>query len=348
LTKMNLTFRKLPSFWTLQISGWLIYMVAIYITFLTISNNSLNLFYIKSFRAVAGFVLTTMLWFIYRRLVNKFALGKIVVIALVLSLIFGCLWTFVEAGFYTIQLADYDFFATLPKLPRVALDYSMTVAGWSGVYFLIKYWQKWQIEQANALEATFLADKAQLEVLRYQLNPHFLFNALNSIRASVDEDKNRAKQMITQLSEFLRHTLVSAEKKEIPLFEEIDAVKNYLAIEKIRFEDKLEIEYDIDDKAKDFSVPCLLINPLVENAIKHGLQTSPKPLRIKISAKLNDEKLFLEVENTGRLEELHNSNGTKIGLKNVRERLEKLFPERSSFELAQKGEWVVARIEIWK
>jgi two-component system, LytTR family, sensor kinase len=345
---VNLNFKKLPSFWTLQTGGWLIYMVAIYITFLTVSNNSLNLFYIKSFRAVTGFVLTTILWLVYRRLINKVALGKIVVIALVLSLIFGGLWTFIEAGFYTIRLADYDFFAMLPKFPRIILDYSMTVSGWSGVYFLIKFWQKWQIEQANALEATFLADKAQLEVLRYQLNPHFLFNALNSIRASVDEDKNRAKQMITQLAEFLRHTLVSAEKKEIPLSEEIDAVKNYLAIEKIRFEDKLEIEYDIDEQAKDFLVPCLLINPLVENAIKHGLLTSPKPLRIKISANLDDEKLLLEVGNTGKLENLHDSNGTKIGLKNVRERLEKLFPERSSFSLAQKGECVVAQIRIWK
>ena len=100
--------------------------------------------------------------------------------------------------------------------------------------------------------------------------------------------------------------------------------------------------------AKDFSVPCLLINPLVENAIKHGLQTSPKPLRIKISAKLNGEKLVVEVGNTGRLDEIHDSNGTKIGLKNVRERLEKLFGENGKFELKENGEFVIARIEIQK
>lgn len=345
---MNLIFRKLPSFWTLQISGWLIYMVAIYITFLTVSNNSLGLFYIKSFRAVVGFVLTTILWVIYRRLVNRLPLNQIVLIVLLLSIIFGCLWAFIEAGFYTIQLAEYDFYANLPKFPRVALDYAMTVAGWSGVYFLIKFWQKWQIEQENALQATFLADKAQLEVLRYQLNPHFLFNALNSIRASVDEDGNRAKQMITQLSEFLRHSLLSAEKKEIPLREELEAVQNYLAIEKIRFEEKLEVDYEVEEAAKDFKVPCLLLNPLVENAIKHGLQTSSKPLKINISAKLEGEKLILEVANSGKLDNLHHSNGTKIGLQNVRERLEKLFGEKSSFELTQNGNFVVAKIEISK
>jgi two-component system, LytTR family, sensor kinase len=132
------------------------------------------------------------------------------------------------------------------------------------------------------------------------------------------------------------------------LREEIEAVQNYLAIEKIRFEDKLEVGYEVDEKANEFSVPCLLLNPLVENAIKHGLQTSPKPLKIKISAKLEGEKLILEVANTGQLNELHNSNGTKIGLKNVRERLEKLYNEKSSFELKQDDDFVKAKIEIFK
>lgn len=343
---MRLNFTKLPSFWTLQISGWLIYMVAIYITFLTVSNNPLGLVYIKSFRAVVGFFLTTILWRIYRRMVNRFSISAIVFIVLGLSVIFGCLWAGIEEFYYSIVSTNYSFAKDLPNLPKVALDYAMTITGWSAVYFGIKYWQKWQVEQENALQATFLADKAQLEVLRYQLNPHFLFNALNSIRASVDEDGNRAKQMITQLSEFLRHSLLSAEKKEIPLREELEAVQNYLAIEKIRFEEKLEIEYEVEESAKDFKVPCLLLNPLVENAIKHGLQTSSKPLKIKISAKLEDEKLILEVANSGKLDNLHNSNGTKIGLQNVRERLEKLFGERSSFDLKQDGNFVKARIEI--
>lgn len=340
--------RAFSSFWTLQICGWLIYAIAIYITFLTVTTNYLSLFYIKTFRAMVGFLLTTVLWRIYRRMVNRLPLTQIVLIVVFLSLIFGCLWALIEEGYVWATYADYDISKSLPRLPKVALDYAMTTAGWSGVYFLIKYWQKWQVEQENALEAAFLADKAQLEVLRYQLNPHFLFNALNSIRASVDEDKNRAKQMITQLSEFLRHSLLSAEKKEIPLFEELEAVQNYLAIEKIRFEEKLEIEYEIEESAKDFSVPCLLLNPLVENAIKHGLQTSPKPLKIQISAKMEGEKLVLEVANTGKLESLPDSNGTKIGLKNVRERLEKLFGEKSSFELKQNGEFVIAGIEISK
>lgn len=263
------------------------------------------------------------------------------------SLVFGCLWAAIEEAFiWARTTGDYNF--NILKFPKVALDYAMTTAGWSAVYFGIKYWQKSQTEQENAIQAAFLAEKAQLEVLRYQLNPHFLFNALNSIRASVDEDKNRAKLMITQLSEFLRHSLLSVEKKEIPLQEEIEAVKNYLAIEKIRFEEKLDVHFEIEEESENYKVPCFILNPLVENAIKHGWQTSPKPLRIRIITRVEDENLVLEVANSGKLDETHNSNGTKIGLKNVQERLEKLYGEKGRFELIQKGEFVVAKIEISK
>jgi LytS/YehU family sensor histidine kinase len=320
----------------------------IYITFFSVAaeGSFFRLFHIKSFRAVVGFVLTCFLWQFYRRIVYRFSPGNIVLIVLISSVIFGCLWTAMESAYYWLINPDYSFSQTLPRLPRVALDYSVTVMAWSAIYFGVKYWQEWQQERENALQAKILAEKAQLEMLRYQLNPHFLFNALNSIRASVDEDKTRAKQMITQLSEFLRHSLLSGEKKEIPLREELEAVRNYLAIEKIRFEEKLDVEFDVEEKAEDFLVPYFLLNPLVENAVKHGLQTSPKPLKIKISAQIKENKLFLEVANSGKLPEIFDSNGTKIGLKNVRERLEKLFPQKSSFELSQNDGFVRARIEI--
>src|SRR5215203_1474711 len=332
----KIDFNKIySSFWYLQIGGWLLYMVMIYITFLTVTTNFLGLFYIKTFRAVVGFLLTLVLWQIYRRMVNRLSIGSIVLIVLGLSMIFGVVWAFIEEGYVYGISREYDFYKSLPKIPKVALDYAMTITGWSAIYFGIKYWQKWQTERENALQSVALANKAQLEMLRYQLNPHFLFNALNSIRASVDEDAARAKEMITRLSEFLRYSLG----------EEIEAVQNYLAIEKIRFEEKLEIEFEIEKAAEDFRVPCFLLNPLVENAIKHGLQTSAKPLKLKISADVSGDKLILEVINSGKLNG-HANGGTKIGLKNVRERLEKLFGDRGKFELRQDGDFVKARIEI--
>lgn len=340
---------KLPSFWAIQLVGWIVYLVVIYITFLSIAQpeNFLKLFYLKAFRAFTGFVLTSIfLRQIYRFAENRISIGWMVGTVLICASIFGYVWTVIEYYYAYLTNPILNFENYLARSPRIALDYAMTLTAWSALYLGVKNWLAWQKERENSIQANFLADKAQLEVLRYQLNPHFLFNALNSIRASVDEDQNRAKKMITQLAEFLRHSLLSAEKKEIPLREELDAVKNYLAIEKIRFEEKLEIEYEIDEKAEDFSIPCLLLNPLVENAIKHGLQTSPKPLKIKISAELEGVKLKIEVANTGKLNNLHNSNGTKIGLKNVRERLEKLYGGNSFFELNQNENWVVAKIQI--
>jgi signal transduction histidine kinase len=338
----------LPSFWKIQITGWLIYLVAIYITFLTVvpPANYLSLFYVKAFRAFTGFCLTCILRQIYLRFAANFSIQSIVLLALGCASIFGCVWAAIEVGYYLVTSPNFNFAANAVRVPSYALDYAMTLTGWSALYFGIKYWQRWQAERENTLEAVALANQAQLEMLRYQLNPHFLFNALNSIRASVDEDKTRAKQMITQLSEFLRYSLLHESAKKIPLREELEAVQNYLAIEKIRFEDKLAIEFDVKDKAEDFQVPCFLLNPLIENAIKHGLQTSPKPLKIKISAEVCDNKLVLEVINTGKLQNGLSPNGNGIGLKNVRQRLNKLFGANGKFELNQENGFVKARIEI--
>ena len=338
----------LPSFWKIQITGWLVYLVAIYITFLTVVPpiNYLSLFYVKSFRAFTGFCLTCILRQIYLKFAANFSIQSIVLLVLGCAVIFGCLWAGIEVGYYLVTSPNFNFAANAVRVPSYALDYAMTLTGWSALYFGIKHWQRWQAERENTLEAVALANQAQLEMLRYQLNPHFLFNALNSIRASVDEDKTRAKQMITQLSEFLRYSLLHESAKKIPLRDELEAVQNYLAIEKIRFEDKLAIEFDVKDEAGDFEVPCFLLNPLIENAIKHGLQTSSKPLVIKISAKVCDNKLILEVANTGKIQNDSSRNGNGIGLKNVRQRLNKLFGENGKFELNQENGFVKARIEI--
>ncbi len=342
---------KLPSFWTIQIIVWIIYFAVIYITFLSIAAPEmfLNLFYLKGFRALTGLFLTSIfLRPVYRHFVNQLSIFKLVSLVLICAVVLGSAWTGIEAAYNYLTNANFNKINYLARSPRIALDYAMTLTAWSACYLGIKYWLAWQKERENALASSALANKAQIEMLRYQLNPHFLFNALNSIRASVDEDKTRAKQMITQLSEFLRHSLLTGKKREIPLREEIEAVKNYLAIEKIRFEEKLEIEFNVEKEAEDFLVPYFLLNPLVENAVKHGLQTSEKPLKIQISAKIIENKLFLEVVNSGKLTDNFNSNGTKIGLKNVRERLEKLFPQKSSFEISENKGFVKAVIQIGK
>lgn len=338
--------KQLPSFWALQIGGWTVYLVMIYITFLSVAaeNSFLRLLEIKVVRTIIGFSLTCILRQIYKRFGNQFSIGLVTILVLICSIIFGSAWTAIEGFYYSNINADFVFVSFLARFPRIALDYAMTITAWSALYFGIKNWQRWQLERENALQAMTLANKAQLEMLRYQINPHFLFNSLNSVRASIDEDTQKAKQMVTQLAEFLRYSLQSSAETAVSLDEEIEAVQNYLAIEKTRFENRLAVEFKIEEAARAVVVPSFLINPLVENAVKHNLNYSAEPLKICITARLASNVLFLEVANTGSLK--NNGNGTNIGLKNVRERLEQLFSENACLTLIEENGWVRAQIEI--
>jgi sensor histidine kinase YesM len=341
--------KQFPSFWTIQIVGWLLYLVAVYITFLTVvaPENYLNLFWIKAFRSLIGFCLTCILRFIYKRFVHFLSIQLIVLLVLFCAVVFGCVWTAIEIYYYYLTENIFNLSANLARSPSYALDYAMTLTAWSALYFGVKTWWSWQREHEKTLEASALANKAQVEMLRYQLNPHFLFNALNSVRALIEEDQSRAKQMITQLSEFLQYSLLGGDEKEARLSKEIEAARNYLAIEKIRFERKLEVSFEVEREAEDFRVPCFLLNPLVENAVKHGFENDSR-LKIRIAARVSENALQIEVSNTGNLQNNHRTNGAGIGLKNIRERLEKLFPQKSSFQLCEENGWVRAKIEIEK
>ena len=340
-------FDPLPSFWQVQLVGWTLYLVMMYVTFLTVApaGTLFNLFIIKLIRTLIGFSLTCALRGLYRRFGTNLSIQKVVLLVLGCSLVFGCIWTLTEMWATTLRNPNFVFANNLARLPRNTLDYGLTLTAWSALYFGIKYWRQWQSERESGLALAALANQAQLEMLRYQINPHFLFNSLNSIRASIDEDAARARQMVTQLAEFLRYSLLRQNAQTVALGEEIEAVRNYLAIEKTRFEEKLAVEFVIDEEAERLAVPSFLLNPLVENAVKHGSRGgSQQPLSIRISARLKEGVLLLEVANTGRLS--LGGDGTQVGLRNIRERLEKFYGGSGSFQLTEEEGWVYARIRI--
>jgi LytS/YehU family sensor histidine kinase len=231
------------------------------------------------------------------------------------------------------------------------LSRSITMITWSTIFTGIQLWIEWNLQRERTEKANLLAHAAQLRMLRYQLNPHFLFNALNSIRALVEEDKKKAREMITELSEFLRYSLISRDYSDVPLSQELDAIRHYFAIEKKRYEEKLEVRYDVDPAAEEYPVLSFLIHPLVENAIKYGMQTSPMPLQITIQARVIDEELELEVSNTGRWVEPaaegdHKIPGTRTGLENVRQRLENAFPGRHQFNVMHDNGQVRIKLRL--
>lgn len=202
-------------------------------------------------------------------------------------------------------------------------------------------------ERVRADEAHGLAQQAQLQMLRYQLNPHFLFNVLNSIRALVEEDPARARQMVTELSGFLRYSLASNEAVAA-VRDELQAVRNFLAIQKVRFEDGLEVEVDSDQEAERAEVPVFLLQPLVENAIKYGERTSRGVLRVRVSARKRGDVLRLRVSNSGTwvASDPGRSGSVGVGLLNIRRRLEQAYPDRWRFSAYSRDGFVHASIRI--
>jgi two-component system LytT family sensor kinase len=340
-------FDRAPTFWQVQLAGWSLYLLMIYVTFLTVAapGTLYGLFVIKLIRTLIGLCLTCLMRAVYRRFGTELPIQQVVALVLGCSVVFGLAWTLAEMGAAALRSPAFVFADNLPRIPRNALDYGLTLTAWSALYFGVKYWRQWQAERENALASAALADRAQLEMLRYQINPHFLFNSLNSIRASIDEDADRARRMVTQLSEFLRYSLLHQGSSEVALGEEVEAVRNYLAIEQTRFEERLEVEFEVEEEAERLPTPSFLLNPLVENAIKHGLKSSARPLRVRVSARVREGALLLEVANTGSLKEA-DGGGTGVGLRNTRERLEKVYGGRGRLELFEEGGWVRARIKI--
>lgn len=294
---------------------------------------------------IAGYIVISLLFFILNYQNKKNIVPKK---AFVLLLVPGCYllslaWIFLMVSLNNLYQSDPISFISLYFYKAISM--SFIVVAFVGLYYLISYWLNLKKQKELTLQATILANEAQLQMLRYQINPHFLFNALNTIRSLVEEDKTLARKMITELSNFFRYSL--SQKGTTDTFEnEINAIKNYLEIQKTRFEEKLIIQYDIDEKLCQIKIPFFIILPLVENAIKFGLQSSKIPLTIKIFAKANDH-LEISVHNTGSIvEDNGSSEGTKTGITNTKKRLELYFPDNYSFKLFEKDSWVIAQIII--
>ncbi len=215
---------------------------------------------------------------------------------------------------------------------------SLTVMmAWSVFYFSIKYYRVFQEMQSSALKSASMAHEAQLKMLRYQLNPHFLFNTLNAISTLILERQiDLANRMVTKMSSFLRYSLDNDPMQKITLEQEITALKLYLDIEKVRFEDRLNLDLDIEEEARSALIPSLLLQPLVENAIKYGIAQMDGPGHLRIAARVFAGDLLLQLSDDGPGAELIDGQvpaGKGVGLRNTRERLKELYGNRHSFRL---------------
>jgi len=208
----------------------------------------------------------------------------------------------------------------------------LVISVWCAVFLSAKEARRRRLAEMEALRLALVAQVSQFHALRSQLNPHFLFNCLNSLRELIDEDRDRAKQVVSLLSELLRYTLRAGRIETVSLSEELQAVKDYLSLEKVRFEERLRVSFDIDPESLETKLPPMLLQTLAENGVKHGVARLSAGGDLAIVTHVVEGNLRVEVTNTGTLSAA-TEGSSAVGLDNARERLRLIYGEGASLTL---------------
>ncbi|HLV47737.1 MAG TPA: histidine kinase [Aliidiomarina sp.] len=323
-------------FWALQIAGWLGYAFVQYIGSLMQEMRSIYVLIIL-LGAYAGFLITVPLRYFYRRIWNAPPL-LLLILVLACSYAAAVLWAVIDnATHWEIYKFGYRPYNWLFYLQHSVVKFYIMMS-WSGLYFVIKYYQLLQDEKQKALQAVSMAHQSQLKMLRYQLNPHFLFNTLNAISTLILVNENKtANRMVSKLSDFLRFSLDNDPIKRITLTREIDALLLYLDIEKVRFAERLQVQVNISASAERALVPSMILQPLIENSIKYAVAKLETPGIVQVDADVVGEQLVIEIRDNGPVAysaSKYQVNGRGVGLKNTEERLRALYGKHYSFNLS--------------
>jgi signal transduction histidine kinase len=324
---------KNRAFWTLQAVGWGGYLLFRGAT--SVSNGvSLDLLIPVIIEAILGYCITLLLstlYGAYRGL--PVALGVPLTLATLAAATF--LYALLDAFSYSLIKGAAPGISFTLLVGTVFLNFS-TLFGWSALYFGINFYLIVEQQVGEMQELESQASSAQLAMLRYQLNPHFLFNTLNSISTLVLlKQTERANAMLSRLSSFLRYTLANEPTAHVTVAQEVETLKLYLEIEKMRFEDRLRPEFDIDPRAERARLPSLLLQPLVENAIKYAVTPQEEGAEICVRVRLAGERVQIAVSDSGPgLLDRPNSPSlsTGVGLANIRERLAQAYGPEHRFE----------------
>ncbi|WP_444920855.1 sensor histidine kinase [Microbulbifer sp. CnH-101-G] len=316
-------------YWALQLSGWAGYTLLTFVgSFFWVKDHWIHSGYI-AVATVAGIFLSEVMRFGFQRLWNKPPATRFFG-SLLLVIGAAAVWAAIKFG-GSLWLYGKESDEHPAVLAMYWFSYSFLIlTTWAALYYGIKYYQSSQTQRAKALRAESMAHQAQLKMLRYQLNPHFLFNTLNAISTLIlDNDGRTANNMVTRLSQFLRHSLDNDPMQKVTLAKEVEALMLYLDIEKVRFADRLGVRLDLQGESPQALVPSLLLQPLVENAIKYGISQLESGGEINIKARVFAGELLLEVNDNGPgmpEEELRLvGKGYGVGIRNTCERLRALY-----------------------
>jgi len=339
-------------FWVLHLAGWLGISLLTYLS-LSLPYDQFEPSYLAHniAQSVAGMLVSLPLRYLFRWIWQWPLWARAFVVVLV-TLLLSALWAVLRLEMFilmTQERADLwaDFGGWL--FPSI-----FVFATWSALYHVIKYYQLLQSEQRNLIrleserrrealklaQAESAARDAQLQLLRYQLNPHFLFNTLNSVAALINSERAAdAGAMVSRLGGFLRYSLDGQERSMVTVAHELDALSQYLAIEQVRFSDRLSVSINASDEARRCWVPSLIVQPLVENSVKHALGNAERAGEIRIDVQRVNEFITICVEDSGpadrRVEEIERIAGSMleqpgVGVANTQARLKNLYGSAAS------------------
>ncbi len=342
LTSRRFVLMKWFIFWILLTFVGLLFTGSFYVSRLAADEN------FSIFNALNSQMLRFQVWFVFSILIifldhkfrTRFKSWKYlfplhflasIVWALTATVVFSALYWFFN-GIINSNFSVYSETLSAALIPNLV----MGIVGYKIILttnVAIDYYKKFQEETKRSAMLEKQLAQAQLQALKMQLQPHFLFNTLNSVSNLTLENPRNAVQMIARLGDFLRLTINSNGTQKVSLGRELEFLKHYLEIEKMRFQDRLKVEFETDENSLGAEVPNLILQPLVENAIKHGISKTMAAEKIKFSAKRIENRLHIAIENDGLVLNGNGFTREGIGLKNTRERLEQLYGEDFRFEL---------------
>lgn len=343
-------------YWLFQVTGWGLF--ALINVFFAYSFEKMNdaearriIFTRLGIFVLLGIVFTHLMRFVIIRLNT---LQKPVEKQILQFFLISFVFSLVTATFYMEACNRFDLlndsekkFINKPLLLILsgAFYFFINITIWNLIYFIYHYVTKSRRQQLDTLRLEALVKELELQTIKAHINPHFIFNSLNSIRALVDENPQRARKAVTELSNILRSSMQVEKVEMVPFEKELYIVKDYLALENMRFEDRLKIEYQIDDDTLDQPVPPMMLQTLVENAIKHGISKQVNGGMVKIISDFKDNYHQLLVQNTGYLN--GHANGEGFGLSSTTNRLSLLYGDKAQFEIKQVNPTLVeARVLI--
>lgn len=337
-------------YWLFQAIGWTILVV--FNIFLAYSFKKLDATYLRSlsFTISLAFVVSHLMrnYIVSRGIVSK-SLNRQLIHFLLITLVCSVITAFIAEVFDTYIFkytgSENSNFGLRFMFGSVNMFWIFLV--WNSIYFGYHLLRQSQQQQINTLRLETAIKNLELQTIKNHINPHFIFNALNSIRALVDENPQVARKAITQLSNILRSSLHARHKETVAFSEELAIVKDYLALEQIRFEERLKVELNIDERTLNYQVPPMMLQTLVENAIKHGIAHSISGGTIYIASLIHNDQHRLIVKNSGTYADDNVNQSGGFGIKSSKDRLFLLYQEKANFEIFNAGDGTVeSRISL--